>query len=91
MRAPSMKPVKPYITPASVKTRMVVAATFTPETFAASGLEPTANMFLPKVVLFQTNHITTVITMAYHTKLGMGTILPLPSGTERMLPVMRLV
>lgn len=30
------------------ETRMVVAATFTPETFAASGLEPTANMFLPK-------------------------------------------
>ena len=71
---------------------MVVAATFTPETFAASGLEPTANMFLPKVVLFQTNHITTVITMAYHTKLGDGDhIALLPSGTERMLPVMRLV
>ena len=35
----------------------VVQKTLTPETFAASALEPTANMFLPNAVLFQMNHI----------------------------------
>ena len=38
----------------------MVRKTLTPETFAASSLEPTANMFLPKVVLFQMTHISAV-------------------------------
>ena len=58
MRAPSMKPVTPYIAPARVWTMTVVQNTLTPETLAASALEPTANMFLPKAVLFQMNHIS---------------------------------
>ena len=44
---------------------MVVLITLTPDTFAASGLEPTANMFLPKVVLFQMNHTTTIAATAH--------------------------
>ena len=43
---------------------MVVINTFTPETRAASSLAPRANMFLPKVVLFQMNHIRTLSKMA---------------------------
>ena len=85
-----MKPVKLYITPASVNTRMVVAATFTPETSAAR-IGAYGEHVLAESRLVPDEPITTVITMAYHTKLGMGTILLLPSGTERMLPVMRLV
>ena len=88
MRAPSMKPVMPYMAPASVNTRMMVRSTLTPETLAASGLEPTANMFLPKVVLFHTNHITTVRATTYHTKFGMGVFL---GPTCRMLPVMKFL
>ena len=57
MRAPSIKPVRPYITPANVWTRTVVRKTFTPETLAASAFEPTANMFLPNVVLFHRNQV----------------------------------
>ena len=57
-------PVKPYIAPAREKTRMVVASTLTPETRAASSLEPSANIFLPKVVLFQINQIIAVSKMA---------------------------
>ena len=39
---------------------MIVMVTFTPDTRAASSLLPTANMFLPNVVLFQMNHMITV-------------------------------
>ena len=63
----------PYITPASMNTRMMVRATFTPDTLAASSLEPTANIFFPKVVLFQITHITAVKITAYRTYLGMAT------------------
>ena len=59
-----MKPVKPYMAPAREKTMMVVISTLTPETRAASSLEPRANMFLPKVVLFQMNHMRAVRRMA---------------------------
>ena len=67
IRAPSMKPVKPYIAPARAKTPTVTPNTLTPETLAASSLEPRANIFLPKVVLFHTNHMTAVSTMANST------------------------
>ena len=46
---------------------MVVANTLTPDTRAASSLAPRANMFLPKVVLFQMNHMMTVRITAIHT------------------------
>ena len=71
MRAPSMKPVTPYIAPASVWTRTVVQNTLTPETRAASALEPTANMFLPNAVLFQMNHMMNTKMAAYKTYHGM--------------------
>ena len=66
-RAPSTKPVQPYIAPARAKTRTVVISTLTPDTRAASSLEPRANIFLPKVVLFQMNHMTAASRMANHT------------------------
>ena len=53
-----------YITPANVWTRTVVRKTFTPETLAASAFEPTANMFLPNVVLFHRNQVMTSRMMA---------------------------
>ena len=62
-----MKPVTAYMAPARAKTMMVVANTLTPETRAASSLAPRANMFLPKVVLFQMNHMTMVQITAIHT------------------------
>ena len=43
IRAPSIKPVIPYITPASTNTIKIVINTFTPDTLAASSFEPTAN------------------------------------------------
>ena len=55
-----MNPVMPYITPARINTMRIVTKTFTPETLAASSFEPTANIFLPNFVLFQTTHITAV-------------------------------
>ncbi len=39
---------------------MIVRMTLTPDTFAASSFEPTANIFFPKVVLFQITHMMTV-------------------------------
>ena len=60
--------------PASTNTRIMVRDTLTPDTLAASSLEPTANIFFPKVVLFQTIHITAVSTMAYSTYLGTATL-----------------
>ena len=53
---------------------MVVFITFTPDTLAASGLEPTANIFLPKVVLFQMNHIRATMIAAYNTYHGTVTL-----------------
>ena len=78
MRAPSMKPVTPYIAPARVWTITVVQNTLTPETLAASALEPTANMFLPKAVLFQMNHISATKITAYSTYHGMEIFAPEP-------------
>ena len=43
---------------------MMTIVTLTPDTRAASSLEPTANMFLPKVVLFQMNHMMAVTMIA---------------------------
>ena len=60
IRAPSIKPVIPYITPASTNTIKIVINTFTPDTLAASSFEPTANIFLPNFVLFQITHIIAV-------------------------------
>lgn len=54
---------------------MIVFVTFTPETLAP-GFEPTANIFLPKRVLFQITHIIAVITKENHTKLCSGNNLP---------------
>ena len=41
-----------------------------PETEAASGLPPTANMFLPNTVLFQMNHTTTMAAIAHRMMVG---------------------
>ena len=53
-----------------MNTPMIVAMTFTPETRAASSLEPTANIFLPKVVLFHTTHMMAVTKIASTTYIG---------------------
>ena len=69
---------------------MVVFITFTPDTLAASGLEPTANIFLPKVVLFQMNHIRATMIAAYNTYHGTVT-LEVPSPKVKKLPVTKFL
>ena len=63
-----------------MKTPMMVIITFTPETRAASSLEPTANMFLPKAVLFQTTHISAVTISASSTYMGTTVKMAVPLG-----------
>ena len=72
--------------PARTNTIMIVLVTLTPDTFAASGLEPTANMFLPKTVLFHMNHIIAVRTIEYQTKFGIG-VDPIESKLPFIKPV----
>ena len=55
------------------KTRMMVFITLTPETLAASSLEPTAYMFLPKAVLFQMTQTMKVMIAEYSTYRGTDT------------------
>ena len=49
---------------------MMVFVTETPETSAASELPPTANMFLPKRVLFHTIQVTTPSSRKMMTRYG---------------------
>ena len=60
----------PYIRPAYRNTPMMVFVTETPETSAASELPPTANMFLPKRVLFHTIQVTTPSSRKMMTRYG---------------------
>ena len=48
-----------------MKTNNVVLNTEIPDTEAASGLPPTAYIFLPNVVLFQMNQTIAIATIAY--------------------------
>ena len=70
IRAPSRKEAMPYIRPAYRNTPMMVFVTETPETSAASELPPTANMFLPKRVLFHTIQVTTPSSRKMMTRYG---------------------
>ena len=54
---------------------METAKTLMPETAAASGLPPTANMFLPKVVLFQMNQTMAMAAIAHRMIVGKPLIL----------------
>ena len=49
---------------------MMVFVTETPETSAASELPPTANIFLPNRVLFQTSHVRTPSSRKMITRYG---------------------
>ena len=70
IRAPSRKEAMPYIRPAYRNTPMMVFVTETPGTSAASGLPPTANIFLPNRVLFQTSHVRTPSSRKMITRYG---------------------
>ena len=70
MRMHSSQEPKPYSTPARTKAPTVTLNTEIPDTEAASGLPPTANRFLPKVVLFQMNHTTITAAIAHRMMVG---------------------
>ena len=57
MRMHSSQEPKPYRIPAMINAVIVTLNTEIPETAAASGFPPTAYIFFPSFVLFQTNHM----------------------------------
>ena len=66
---------KPYRMPARINAPTVTRNTEMPETAAASALPPTANRFLPKVVLFQMNHTMITAAIAHRIMVGKPPIL----------------
>ena len=75
MRMHSSQEPKPYRMPARTNAPTVTLNTEMPETDAASALPPTANRFLPKVVLFQMNQTMTTAATAHRMMVGKPPIL----------------
>ena len=70
MRMHSSQAPKPYRIPAMAKAVMVTLKTEIPDTAAASELPPTAYMYLPRVVLFQMNHMIQTTATAHRIMVG---------------------